>query len=387
MRHRLRRLPWLTFQMIVANVTIVLMLGVAWYWLFIRQSTAYSDRLMSTFNIEPGQVHAMFVEEVERQLWTSILVGLVFAVVASIGVTLFIVRPLRALARATDRLRQGDYSVRAQIQSGEVGRLADTVNALAAALEQEEGRRVRYLADLGHELRTPITSLRGYTEGLEDGIFQADAKFFSLMSDELNHLTALTHSIEALELAAEDQEAASRGVGVRYILEDVQRRWDTQLRARGLRLSLGFDDALANRCIALSRKSLRQIIDNLMSNMLRYADAEPECRIAFSRHEPLGIEMIVSNGAKDLPTQDVPLLFDRFFRVSNSRTRGQNDHSSGLGLSIVKQLCLANGGTVHAEMRDNTLGIVVRLPLVGSCCGRGLNDTPTISEAAIAATR
>ncbi|MGH1482644.1 MAG: ATP-binding protein [Geminicoccales bacterium] len=387
MRHRLRRLPWLTFQMIVANVTIVLMLGVAWYWLFMRQSTVYSDRLMSTFNIEPGQVHAMFVEEVERQLWTSISVGLVFAVVASIGVTLFIVRPLGALARATDKLRQGDYSVRAQNQSGEVGRLADTVNALAAALEQEEGRRARYLADLGHELRTPITSLRGYTEGLEDGIFQADAKFFSLMSDELSHLSALTHSIEALELATEDREEASRGVEVRYILEDVQHRWDTQFRAKGLRLSVSVDDALANRFIALSRKSLRHIIDNLMSNMLRYADAEPACRIAFLRHEPQGIEMIFSNGAQDLPAQGATLLFDRFFRVSHSRTRGQNDHSSGLGLSIVKQLCLANSGTVHAEVRDNTLGIVVRLPLVRGCCGRRRNDTPTISEAAIAATR
>jgi len=363
------------------------MLGVAWYWLFMRQSTVYSDRLMSTFNIEPGQVHAMFVEEVERQLWTSILVGLVFAVVASIGVTLFIVRPLRALARATDRLRQGDYSVRAQNQSGEVGRLADTVNALAAALEQEEGRRARYLADLGHELRTPITSLRGYTEGLEDGIFQADAKFFSLMSDELNHLTALTHSIEALELAAEDQEAASQGVAVRYILDDVQHRWDTQFRAKGLRLSVSVDDALASRCIALSRKSLRHIIDNLMSNMLRYADVEPACRIAFLRHEPQGIEMTFSNGAQDLPTQGATLLFDRFFRVSHSRTREHNDHSSGLGLSIVKQLCLANSGTVHAEVRDNTLSIVVRLPLVRSCCGKGRIDTPTISEAAIAATR
>ena len=387
MRHRLRRLPWLTFQMIAANVTIVLMLGVAWYWLFMHQSTAYSDRLMSTFNIEPGQVHAMFVEEVERQLWTSISVGLVFAVVASIGVTLFIVRPLRALARATDRLRQGDYSVRAQNQSGEVGRLADTINALAAALEQEEERRARYLADLGHELRTPITSLRGYTEGLEDGIFKADAKFFALMSDELNHLTALTHSIEALELAAEDQEVAPQGVEVRYILEDVQSRWDTQFRAKGLRLSVSVDDALANSCIALSSKSLRHIIDNLMSNMLRYADAEPECRIAFSRHEPQGIEIIFSNGAQDLPAQDVSLLFDRFFRVSHSRTRGQNDHSSGLGLSIVKQLCLASGGTVQAAVRDHTLVIVVRLPLVGAVAVGGRNDTPTISEAAIAATR
>jgi len=379
-KHRLHRVPWLTLQMIAANITIVLMLGVAWYWLFMGQSTTYSDRLMSTFNIEPGQVHAMFVDEVERQLWTSISFGLVFAVAASIGVTLLIVRPLGVLARTTDRLRQGDYSVRAKTQSGEVGRLADTVNALAAALQQEEQRRARYLADLGHELRTPITSLRGYTEGLEDGVFQADAKFFSLMSDELNHLTSLTHSIEALELSPEDEDPTSQGVEVRSILEDVKRRWDTQFGAKDLQLSVSLDDALIDRRVAVSGKSLRHIIDNLMSNMLRYADPQPECRVQFSKHDPQGIEMIFSNGAADLPPQDVPLLFDRFFRVSHSRTRGRNNHSSGLGLSIVKQLCLGSGGTVHAELRDKTLSIVVRLPLLEAAPTNGQAVSETCTE-------
>ena len=87
--------------MIAANTAIVLMLGVAWYWLFLGQSTTLPDRLMSTFNIEPPG-HAMFVDEVERQLWTSISVGLVFAVAASVGVTLLIVRPLGVLARTTN---------------------------------------------------------------------------------------------------------------------------------------------------------------------------------------------------------------------------------------------------------------------------------------------
>ena len=363
MKHRLDRLPWLTLQMIAANTAIVLMLGVAWYWLFLGQSTTYSDRLMTTFNIEPGQVHAMFVDEVERQLWTSISIGLLFAVGASIGVPLLIVRPLGVLARTTERLRQGDYTVRAKNQSGEVGRLADTVNALAVALQQEEERRARYLADLGHELRTPITSLRGYTEGLEDGVFQPDAKFFSLMSDELNHLTALTHSIEALELSSEDENTVCQRVSVQFLLEDVLRRWEPQFRAKNLLLFMRVDDALAGKLIALSGKSLRHIIDNLMSNMLRYADPDVECRIVFSRYTPHCIEIVFRNGAQNLPVRDVPFLFDRFFRVSHSRTRERNTHSSGLGLSIVKQLCLSGNGSVHAEMQDSMLSLVVRLPL------------------------
>ena len=76
--------------------------------------------------------------------------------------------------------------------------------------------------------------------------------------------------------------------------------------------------------------------------------------------------MVFSNGAEGLPLLSLPLLFDRFFRVSLSRTRKHKDHSSGFGLSIVKQLCLASGGTVQAEMKNDTLSIEVRLPLLGS---------------------
>ena len=183
-------------------------------------------------------------------------------------------------------------------------------------MEQEEGRRARYLAGLGHELRTPITSLRGYTEGLEDGVFQADAKYFSLMSDELNHLTALTQFMEAMELSAQDQETVSQGVAVPDLLADVQRRWLPQFEANSLRLRVDSDNALSLGCIALSRKSLRHIIDNLMLNVLRYADTPPECCIVLSRHNPQTIEMVFINGAEGLPSQSLPLRFDRFFRFS-----------------------------------------------------------------------
>ena len=201
MFERLNRWPWLTLQIVAANVAVILALAMAWYVAFMRQSDVYSERLMSTFNIEPGQLHAMYVADVERQLWTSVVIGICAAMLASIGLAYLIVRPLRSLARATERLRHGDYRVRSRNDFGEIGRLSENINALAAALDQEERRREQYLADLGHELRTPITSLRGYTEGLEDGVFKADKEFYELLSGELSQLTALTHTIDAMQLS------------------------------------------------------------------------------------------------------------------------------------------------------------------------------------------
>ena len=134
------------------------------------------------------------------------------------------------------------------------------------------------------------------------------------MSDELNHLTALTQFMEAMELSALDQETESQCVAVPDLLADVQRRWLPQFEAKSLRLLVDSDKSLG--CIVLSSKSLRHIIDNRMLDMLRYAEMTPECCIIFLRHNSQTIEMVFSNGAGGLLSQRLPLLFFRFFRVS-----------------------------------------------------------------------
>ncbi|MEM9605290.1 MAG: ATP-binding protein [Pseudomonadota bacterium] len=365
MGSRLRQWPWLTLQIIVANVVIILGLAAVWYWAFMYQSTMYSDRLMSTFNIEPGQLHAMYVDDVERQLWTSVLIGLLAATVASIGLAWVIVRPLRALARATDRLRHGDYGIRSSVTRGEVGNLAGNINALAAALEQEERRRTQYMADLSHELRTPITNLRGYTEGLEDGVVQPDERFFKLMAGELSQLTALTRTIDTLELAALAQEADTATASVAEHLSDAVARWEGRFAKRALAIEVRVDDAVASQQLAVSANSLRQIIDNLMSNMVRYAQPTDACVIEASPGARVcTLALKFCNYAPDVDDAALPYLFDRFYRLSSSRTRAPEEHASGLGLAIVKQLCMAAGGRVRASLDNDRLVITVELPTV-----------------------
>ena len=363
---RLREWPWLTLQIIAANVAIILALATAWYLVFTRQSSVYSDRLMSTFNIEPGSLHAMYVDDVERQLWVSVTLGLVFAILASVGLAFLIVRPLRSLARATERLRHGDYGVRSTIERGEVGRLAKNFNALAAALEQEERRRAQFMTDLSHELRTPITSLRGYTEGLEDGVFQADENYFKLLAAELSHLVALTHTIESMQLntAKANGEQADSVVGIEELLQSAKISWEARFHQRDLRLEIVISNNLTGQRFAVSADSMKQIIDNLLSNMYRYAAADAPCRIEGNLAEQSNfVTLSFSNHAPDVTDDVLPFLFDRFYRISQSRTRVRNEQSSGLGLSVVKQLCIANKGNVSASLDAGRLVFTVYLPI------------------------
>jgi len=362
---RFQQWPWLTLQIIAANVVVVVALATAWYLVFMRQSSVYSDRLMATFNIEPGSLHAMYVDDVERQLWMSVMIGLVFAVLASIGLAFLIAKPLRSLANATERLRHGDYRVRSPIQTGEVGRLAENVNTLAYALEQEEHRRAQFMADLGHELRTPIMSLRGYTEGLEDGIFEADESYFKLMTSEFRHLTALTHTIETMRLdsVSDEREDNLTTMSVSRNIQNAENRWHSRFEKRNLILETKVPSAVSNTYLAASDRSVQQIIDNLLSNTLRYASAHEPCCIAVSRSSDKSMLNIgFSNHAPDVTSDALPFLFDRFFRVSASRTRVDDARPSGLGLSVVKQLCIANAGNVGASLDNGRLTITVTLP-------------------------
>ncbi len=363
---RLHSWPWLTLQIVAANVAIIMALAAAWYFVFMQQSSVYSERLMTTFNIEPGRLHAMYVEDVERQLWTSVILGLLAAIVASAGLAFLIVRPLRSLARATERLRHGDYRVRSTIEKGEVGRLAENFNALASALDQEERRRAQYMADLSHELRTPITSIRGYTEGLEDGVFKADESYFKLMAGELSHLSTLTHTIEAMQLDAVkgDCEQPESDLTVDGFLQGVKGSWETRLLNRELQLDLQVAENLKQRRLAVAPNILKQIGDNLLSNMVEYAPAGTACLIEGAKGKRSNfITLKFSNEAPDVDEESLPFLFDRFYRVSESRTRAHDEHPSGLGLSIVKQLCISHQGNVTASLDGQRLVIAVDLPL------------------------
>ena len=321
---------------------------------------------MSTFNIESGSLHAMYVDDVERQLWISVVLGLIFAILASVGLALVIARPLRSLARGTERLRQGDYRARSASGSGEVGRLSDNFNALAAALEQEEQRRAQFMKDLGHEFRTPIMSLQGYTEGLEDGIFKADEGYFKLMAGELSHLTMLTHAIESMQLEPinPDDPGSQSNAPVAKLLQEAANRWNARFAQRSLQLDLIISEKHKDSRIGLSSGVFKQIADNLLSNMFRYASADSRCTVELSGHSQQNrLTLEFTNEAPDVTEQHLPFLFDRFYRVSASRTRVLNEHPSGLGLSVVKQLCLANDSSISARLSGALLVITVEARL------------------------
>ena len=157
---------------------------------------------------------------------------------------------------------------------------------------------------------------------------------------------------------------SNQEVAVGEFLRDAKTSWDTRFRQRGLQLDLRIAKGLSDRRFAVPANSLKQIADNLLSNMFRYASSDGPSTITAARGPSANsIEMEFRNAAPDVDQESLPFLFDRFFRVSESRTRQQHEHPTGLGLSIVKQLCLSYEGNASAMLDRQQLVINKDLPL------------------------
>ena len=185
---RRRVFPILFVQILAANLAVAGAVTLLLYWIFRRLTDAYFHRLMEEFNISPTKLNSMFVEDVEKSLIFGIGLALAIGLALSFLLTKALLRPLSKMARTTENIAAGDFSARAPALKGELGTLAWHFNAMAHTLECQEIGRRQLLRDLSHELRTPLTNLKGYIEGLQDGVFEPNAEVLGVLNDEVQPL-------------------------------------------------------------------------------------------------------------------------------------------------------------------------------------------------------
>lgn len=257
-----------------------------------------------------------------------------------------ITRPLTALSYSSARIAAGDFSARVAVGSrDEVGQVARAFNQMAAALETQEQLRTNLVADIAHELRTPLSGIQGSVEALQDGVFPLTPE-----SLEPIHAQALLLSrlVEDLRTAAQADAGQIRLDRHSLRLEEVAaRQVAVQLpsaQEAGVTLALLVEDELPEAWGDPQR--LEQVIGNLISNALRYTPAGGcvEVRLAPAGG---GVSLAVIDSGEGIGPEDLPYVFDRFYRSDRSRDRKTG--GSGLGLAIARQLVEAHGGRIRAE--------------------------------------
>ncbi|HEY3343119.1 MAG TPA: ATP-binding protein [Anaerolineae bacterium] len=279
------------------------------------------------------------------------------SVIAAVVVSMFtarrIVRPLRDMTEVSRRIAAGSYHQRVQISDeDELGTLAHSFNQMAEVLEQTERRRVELIGNVAHELRTPLSSIRGTMEGLVDGVLPADASTFQGVQHAVTRLQRLVHDLEELSRAEAGQIPLDlRQVDVRLLIRSAADRLQMQYDDKGVRLQI--EGVGVMPAVQIDSARITQVLINLLGNALQYTPSGGSVTVQAWADSREALVSIHDTGA-GISAEHLPHLFERFYRVDRSRSRAGG--GSGIGLTISKYLVEAHGGHIWAESAGVGLG-------------------------------
>ncbi len=314
--------------------------------------------------MDNGQAQSLLAGVTRAVLIAGLIAGLVALILAGLLIRQ-ITRPLTALSQASRRIAQGDLSARVPVHSrDELGQVASIFNQMAGALQSQESLRRQLVADVAHELRTPLSGIQGTVEALQDGIFPLTPENLTPIHQQVTMLNRLVEDLRTLAQAESgqltlEQEPLSleelAGAQVAAHLPKAQQE--------GVELRLHVADRLPR--VWGDGQRLAQVLGNLLANGLRHT---PRGGQVLVRLRPLGrgVELAVLDTGEGISPQDLPHIFDRFYRGDRSRSRATG--GSGLGLAIARQLVEAHGGRIWAESpppgQDRGSGFYVWLPSI-----------------------
>jgi histidine kinase len=307
-----------------------------------------------------ASMHDAIVVSLDRALAIALVAGLVAAAVMAAFAADRILRPIGRVRAATRRLAAGHYDQRvARPAEAELAGLADDVNALARALDDTERRRARLVSDVAHELRTPLTTIRGYTEGMLDGVIPPDGEVLAAVLDHVERLERLATDLGTLSRSDEGRlELQLTPVDVAALARSIASGLQATAVDRGIELRTEG----AHRVEAMAdRDRLGQVLGNLIGNAVDYTPPGGRVVVTVTAGAAACTVAVADTGI-GLAPDDLAHVFDRFYRVEGvERPPG----GSGIGLGIARAIARAHGGDVTATSDGPGGGatFTLRIPL------------------------
>ncbi|MEN8686688.1 MAG: ATP-binding protein [Desulfuromonadales bacterium] len=351
------RLHW-KLVLVTTVPVIALITGIIWL-AFDQLAADYFMVLMDKYMVSPTDTHRAFLTAVHRYLLWASLVALGLAFLLSYLLTRRVLRPLVQMSDASRQIAAGNFTARVEaIRGDEIGELGEAFNRMSDSLERLEQLRKSMVSDVAHELRTPLTNLRGYLEGLSDGVIPPDKATFEMLQQENLRLVNLVEDLG--QLARADAARAfldRRPVDLADCIEEMLNLYRMNVDDKQIRLSTRFADDAST--VPADRDKLLQAMRNLIDNCLKYTPQDGRVTITTARTAG-GVRVDFINDGPGIPPAELPYVFERFYRAEYSRSRDAG--GAGIGLAIVKQLIEAHSGRVGAESTPGETRIWFELP-------------------------
>lgn len=308
-----------------------------------------------------------FIESQREFLWLIVLGLMLLVVIVTLPLARHLVTPLRNLTAGVHQLTQGNYKQKMQLtRKDELGDLSRDFTELASTLDKNDSARKRWLANISHELRTPVAILKGELEAMIDGVRVLSLTNITSAHQEVQHLERLIADLQVLTSTdIGGMKYRKENIELVEFIERESPKYRDYLKESTLTLNVVFN--VTKVCVYADETRLCQLMDNLINNCSKYAFSGSQVKISLSLVEPLlpderqQVSIVIEDDGVGVPTEHLPHLFEHLYRVEDSRNRKTG--GTGLGLSICAYIVEAHQGTIESRVSSlGGLAVEIRLP-------------------------
>lgn len=312
----------------------------------------------------PMSASYKLIQTVIKYYIISAAIPIIVMFFAIYAITYRLTKPMKQMSEAAYAMARGDFSRRIPVKSDdEIGQLAVSFNQMTNALAQLEGMRRSFVANVSHELKTPMTTIGGFIDGMLDGTIEPEKQsyYLNIVSGEVKRLSRIVETmlhlakLESGEFVLKYEEFNFRELLIDVVLSQEQRIEQKSININGL-------EETQQVTLNADKDLLHQAIYNLVDNAVKFTPEGGSIDFALTsdRHSLL---FRITNTGKGIPKESLPFIFERFYKVDKSRSA--NKTGTGLGLYIVKTIVKNHGGHINATSRENeTTTFEIVLPLI-----------------------
>lgn len=293
----------------------------------------------------------LFKSTLSKILLIASILALVIGIITSILLSNSLTKPLIEIKDTSQEIQEGNLSKKAEPGTDiiEIQELADSINYLGQSLAEQEKIRQAYASDISHELRTPLSTLKSHVEAIMDGVWEPNQEHLSILMQEINRLAALIDDLkDSFHSSEEAPVLHKQSFNLSQALDEIATTFLPIVQQEGLQLSVESEQEIE---VWMDPNRIKQVLYNLLTNAVNYTDPGGEIDLSLAKLSKQEVRIRVKDTGAGIPEEDIPYLFNRFYRIDSSRTKATG--GTGLGLAIAQSIVKEHGGRIQV---DSALG-------------------------------